>query len=125
MKKLFFLFSLLSLFLLTGCGNKDLSFDEAKDLAMKNSHLISDVLFKADSPIQQDFSFTTTITDEADTSIDLTVSTQSQQDRATNKSKVNITFDTNITTAADPITASGHLIALLTPASLFLNVEQL
>jgi hypothetical protein len=128
MKKLLLFPLFASLSVLAACGNNDLSnnlsFEEAKDIATKNSHLLSDLLLNVDTPIQQDFSFTTTIVDGTDTSIDLALTTQSQQDQAKNTSKTDIAFDANITTAETPIATSGQLTALLTPETMFINIEK-
>jgi hypothetical protein len=117
--------ALLSTVLLTACGNKDLSFDEARDAAMKNSHLLSDMLFTATTPGAQDFTLTTSITDGIETKIDLSLSAQSQQDRANSKSKTEIAFDADILTAGTSLTTSGTLTALLLPENLFLNIGKL
>ena len=111
-------------FILNGCGNKDLSFDQAKEIATQNSNLIADLIFNNESPTQQDISLTTTITDGTGTAVDLTLTSQSQQDKATNKSKANITFDASITNNETSLTTSGAVTALLTTGNIFLNIEK-
>jgi len=92
---------------------------------MKNSNLISQLLLSNKGATQQDLSFTTVITDGTDTSIALTLESLSQQDNATKKSKIDLSFDADINAMESAIAASGRLSALLSPETLFFNVDQL
>jgi uncharacterized membrane protein YdfJ with MMPL/SSD domain len=94
-------------------------------VALKNSTLISQLLLSPQNSTQQNISLLTTIDDGAGTNIDLSLTTQSQQDKTTNKSQTDIAFDTTILTAGSTIGASGNLTALIVPETLFLNVKDL
>ena len=131
MKKVFLLSSLMATsLLLAACGNstKELSFQEAMDIANKNSNLIMDLILSEKTPSQQDITLVTTIDDGAGTLINVDITAQSQQDKPAQKSKMGIDFDIGIGGIEGEIrdlTTSGSLTALLTSETVFLNVEKL
>ena len=124
MKKISLLIGLSALcIMLSACGNKNLSFQEAKEIAMKNSNQISDLLFGKEGASQQTLSLTTSFSDGS-TALDVALTSQSQQDKASNKSKADITFNAGVASEQMKFTASGALTLLLTADNLFLNLEK-
>jgi hypothetical protein len=90
-------FGLLSLTVLTACSNNgNLSFEEARDLAIHNANGITELLLNSKTPHQQDFTLATTIDDGSGTRINLDLTTQSQQDTPAKKSRTTIAFATDV-----------------------------
>ena len=90
---------------------------------MKDSQLLTQLLFSNEGLVQQNFSLSTFITDTTD-GVDITLKAQSRQNKATNTSKGNLSFDAVITAAGSSSSVSGQLNALLTPETFFFNVEK-
>jgi hypothetical protein len=113
--------------LLSACGSKEVnySFDEAKELVNHNGGLLSQMLFGADTPTEQNVELVTTISDGAGMDIALNFSVQSQQDTLAQKSKSDIIFDTAFASSGTSITASGKIEALVTPETFFFNMQEL
>jgi hypothetical protein len=113
------------IFFLSACGKEaTLSFEEAKELANKDATLITDMFLNAQTLTQQDLSLTTAIDDGSGTTIDLSLTTQSQQDKPAKKSTSSIAFDADIASEGTELSTSGNLNVLLTADTMFLKIEK-
>ncbi|MDR2416107.1 MAG: hypothetical protein LBD75_05940 [Candidatus Peribacteria bacterium] len=118
---------LLSTVVLTACGTDkttQLSFEEAANLSMYDSNVISQLLLGSDSPYQQDFSLTTQFQWEGGkASLDL--SSQTQQDKKAEKAQGTLAFDAQLLAGEETLGASGEISTFVTPQELFLKVQTL